>query len=425
MWNTEIKNRYLMIFLIFLTWFLTGFLTFVNLAKNSQSVNLSNIDLWSSILSQNSDLNLTNFNKVYRLIKNNYYSNGEIDNETLVDGAIKWMVESLWDIHSEYFPPKENQAFSETLTWSFEWIWAYVSKVPEWIRIDSIMKGSPAKKFWILPWDIIVKAWDEELKDLDKYEAISKIKWPAGSSILLTIYRSGEKELLEKEVVRTKIDVPTVHSEIKDNIWYISVNIFAQNTALEFKKELDSLTNKKVEGIVIDLRQNWWGYLTQAIIMLSNFIDSGEILVRTRSKSILDGSEVYKSQDLWEDKTTLPIVVLIDESSASASEITAWAIKDYERWIIVWVKSYGKWSVQHPYSIWENRLVKITTSKWFTPKDYNIDWKWINPDIEVKFDIEDAKKWIDNQKEKAFEIMKKLILEKNTSKVIGLYNNDK
>lgn len=425
MWNTEIKNRYLMIFLIFLTWFLTGFLTFVNLAKNSQSVNISNIDLWSSILSQNNDLNLTNLDRVYGLIKKHYYSNWEIKKEELVDGAIKWMVESLGDMHSEYFPPKENKSFSETLSWSFEWIWAYVSKVAEWIRIDSIVKGSPAKKSWIIPWDIIIKAWDIELKNLDKYEAISKIKWPSWTKILLTIYRTWEKELLKKEVTRLKIDLPTVHSEIKDNLWYISVNVFAQNTASEFKKQLDLLNEKKVKWLVIDLRQNWWGYLTQAIFMLSNFIDTGEVLVRTKSKSILDGIEVYKSVDLNWEKNKLPIVVLIDESSASASEITAWAIKDYERWILVWKKSYGKWSVQTPFDVWNDRLVKITTSKWFTPNDYNIDGKWINPDIEVDINIEDLKKWIDNQKEKAFEVLNKLILEKNTLKVIGHYNNNK
>lgn len=427
MWNTEIKNRYLMIFLIFLTWFLTGFLTFVNLPKIYPSINTSNIDLGNGFINSNfnkyEDLDLNNFYEVYNIIKRNYYSNSEVSNEKLVDWAIKWMVEALWDRHSEYFTPKWKKAFSETLSWKFSGIWAYVSKVNEWIRIDSIMKGSPAKAFWILPWDIIIKADWVELKDLEKYDAISKVKWPSWSKVILTIYREWEKDLLEKTVVRSEINVPTVHSEVKDKIWYISVNIFAENTASEFEKELEKVKKANVEGIILDLRQNGWWYLTQAILLLSNFIDKNDILVKTRSKTILNWNEVYKSIDI--NKTDLPLVVLIDESSASASEITAWAIKDHKRWILVGVKSYGKWSVQRPFEIWDKRLVKITTSKWFTPNDYSIDWVWIEPDIEIKLSIDSLKEWIDNQKVKAIEILKTLVKEKDIEKVSGLYNDNK
>jgi len=403
--NKKIKN------ILFLTLLLTFFLLWVflspyisniyvkNILKITKSDVKNNVNYWIV----NNDLDLKKYWEVYNLIKTKYYWVEGIDKNKIIDWSISWMVKALWDKHTEFFTKKETLDFNQVLSWDFEGIWAVVKKIPLWIEIERIIKWSPAKKYGIQEKDIILKANDIELKDLLLYDAVGKIKWPAWTKVSLNIIRKGEKDLLNIDVIRAKIKIPSVQSKIlkKDNIWYIEVNMFWQNTSEDFEKELNKL--KETKWLIIDLRNNWWWYLQSAVNILWNFIWNWKILVTTKYRDSFFNI-AYRSVNSW-IKYNKKIVIIVNGSSASASEITAWALSDYKKAIIVWEKSYWKWSVQQPFDLEDKSMVKITIAKWFTPNGKNIDKEWITPDIEVKFKKEDFEKSYDRQLEESKKIL--------------------
>lgn len=394
------------IFIIFLTSFVLGYFSCF-LFLNKENINLTKEkNSWVFNNNNSSDLDLTYFWETYNYIKENYYSFDGIKKDVIVDGMIKWMVDSLWDKHSEFMTRKERKQFEETLSWDFEWIGAIVEKNELWVAVDMVLSGSPAKKAWILSWDIIVKAGEIELKDKDLYDAIWFIKWPAGSKVKLSIIRQGENDFIEKEVVREKITIPSVDSKYleKEKMGYIIINIFWDNTYEEFKKALQELESKNIEGLILDLRDNGWGYLQSAVEILSLLVEDKEVLVKTKYRDSFLNKNYYSINDgkIFDKK----IVVLVNGNSASASEITAWALKDYGKAIIVGEKTYWKWSVQEPFDVLNGGLLKITIAKWYTPQWISIEEAGITPDIEIKFQKEDYEKKYDRQLEEAKKILK-------------------
>lgn len=394
------------VFIIFLTsFFLWYFLSFLPL--NRGEININKENPWKTFNnSVSSDLDISYFWEVYNFIKENYYSFDWIKKEVLVNGMIKGMVESLGDKHSEFMTKKEKQQFEEVLSWDFEWIGAVVEKNELGVIVDRVLSWSPAKESGILSWDIIVKADGKELKELDLYDAIGFIKWVAGSKVKLTIIRQWENDFIEKEVIRDKIKIPSVDSQYleKEKMGYIIINIFWDNTYTDFKKALEELEAKNIEWLVIDLRDNGGGYLQSAVEILSLFIKDKELLVTTKYRDSFLNKNYYSINDgkIFDKK----IVVLVNGNSASASEITAWALKDYGKAIIVGEKTYWKWSVQEPFDISNGGLLKITIAKWYTPKWISIEESWITPDIEIKFQKEDYEKRHDRQLEEAKKILK-------------------
>lgn len=381
------KNNFSRFFIVFLTSFLLGVIFSFYISKNVDNELLKNNYSWNILVnSTTKDLDLTKFWEVYNLIKINNYNAEWYSKEKLVDSAIKGMVEWLWDKHSEYFDLEETKKFNEVLSWDFEWIWAVIEKNVLWVKIERIIKWSPAKKYWLKSGDVIIKANWTVLEWLSVYDSVEKIKWPAWTKVVLDIIRPGEKNILEIEVIRDKIKIPSVDSEILNwDIAYISINMFWEDTASEFKKALEEVSDSR--WLIIDLRDNWGWYLQSAVEILSNLVEDWKVLVTTKYKNIFSDVSYSSTNDgnIYEWK----IVILINENSASASEITAWALKDYNKAILVWEKSYWKGSVQKPFDLKDNSMLKLTIAKWFTPNDVNIDHEWIIPDIEVSFEKQD------------------------------------
>jgi carboxyl-terminal processing protease len=190
--------------------------------------------------------------------------------------------------------------------------------------------------------------------------------------------------------------------------------MFWEQTAIEFTKALDEVTNSWVDGLIIDVRDNGGGYLQSAVQILSEFMPEKNVLVKTRYKdSFFDQSYFSVNDGEVYDKK---IVILINENSASASEITAWALREYDKAILIGQKTYGKWSVQQPFDMPDGSLLKLTVAKWFTPEGINIDDEWIMPDIEVEYIDEDYENLYDRQLEEAKKLLK-MFIEKET---IGL-----
>ena len=381
-------NNFALFFVIFLTSFLLGVIFSFSvgekinteLLKSTRNVDVMTI-LWES------ELDLKNFWEVYNIIKLNNYDSDQIKNDDLVNWAIKWLVNWLWDKHSEYLTSDETEQFNNVLSWDFEWIGAVVTANPLWVTIDRIIKWSPAKKYGLKSGDIIIKANEIKLEWMWLYDAVEKIKWPAWTEVILDIIRSWEKNILTFDVIRDKIKIPSVDFETFNEwkIAYIAINMFWEETSKEFKKALEE--NIDSEWLIIDLRDNWWGYLQSAVSILSNLIEDDKTIVVTKYRDMLSNISYpsINNGNIYEWK----IVILINENSASASEITAWALKDYQKAILVWKKTYGKWSVQKPFDLNDGSMLKLTIAKWFTPNDINIDKEGILPDIIVDFKKED------------------------------------
>ncbi len=378
-------------FWLFLTSVLTFFLLWIFLAEPITKIYVKKVkesDINVIYSSWEKDLNLEKFWDTYSLLKEKYYSLDWVKKSDLVDWAISWMIDSIWDKHSEFMSSKDAKSFNDSLSWDFEWIWAVVEKNLLWVEIDRILKGSPAKKHWLKKWDIIVKANNTKLEWLSLSDAVDKIKWPAWTSVILKLIRAWEKQLLEKKVIRAKIKIPTVETKTFANnkdIWYISLNMYWENSASEFETALKKFKNKK--GLIIDLRDNWGGFLQASVQILSNFVKKWDSLVEVKWKEILNNVS-YPSINSW-FIYKWKIVVLINWNSASASEIMAWTLRDYKKAILIWTKTYWKWSVQEAISFKDGSQIKFTTAKWFTPNWTNIDENGIKPDIFVDFEKQD------------------------------------
>jgi len=344
------------------------------------------------------------FNDVYDTIKKEHYNRETISDIDLIEWATKWLAEWTWDKFTTYFPPVESKDFQESLDWNFEWIGSYVEMEKPWVlKIVSPIPGSPSEKAGLKWWDTILKVDGKEiLKTTSLKEAISWIKWPKWTAVILSIYRDWK--ILEIKVIRDKIVIKNVeYKKIDNKTFYIKLLIFWDNISGEFKESLEALKKEKwITKVIFDLRNNWGWYLDEVSDMLGYFVPKWK---ETAVVKYLNWNQNYysKGYDLI-DFSKYKIVILQNWGSASASEIFIWTIKDYfPKATIIWEQSYWKGSVQTIKSYKDGSSFKYTVAKWFTGKTQTwIDWIGIPVDIELEFDFERFKKTkIDNQLEKA------------------------
>ena len=315
----------------------------------------------------------------YDKIKDDYYE--EVDEEKLVDGAINGMIKSLDDPYSAYMDKKEASSFHESISSSFEGIGAEIQEQDGQIMVVSPIKGSPAEKAGVKPNDIILSVDGKSVEGLSSSEAVLKIRGEKGTKVDLSISRAGESEPIKLTIKRDTIPIETVYAEmLDDGVAKIQVTSFSEHTVQELKTALEEMSKKDMKGIVLDLRGNPGGLLDQAIEMASLFIPNGEVVLQVEERS--GKKEVYKSENDGELK--IPVVVLIDDGSASASEIVAAAVSESADIPLIGVKSFGKGTVQTAQDFKDGSNFKYTVAKWLTPEGNWIHKKGIKPDITVK-----------------------------------------
>lgn len=315
----------------------------------------------------------------YDKIKDSYYE--EVDEEKLVDGAINGMIKSLDDPYSAYMDKKEASSFQESISSSFEGIGAEIQEQDGQIMVVSPIKGSPAEKAGVKPNDIILSVDGKSVEGLSSSEAVLKIRGEKGTKVDLSISRAGEPEPIELTIKRDTIPIETVYAEmLDDGVAKIQVTSFSEHTVQELKTALEEMSKKDMKGLVLDLRGNPGGLLNQAIEMASLFIPNGEVVLQVEERS--GKKDVYKSENDGELK--IPVVVLIDDGSASASEIVAAAVSESADIPLIGVKSFGKGTVQTVKYFKDGSNFKYTAAKWLTPEGNWIHKKGIKPDINVK-----------------------------------------
>ena len=402
-------NFYKVFILILTSFILWAFLTDY-IAKNSQDITWNIISIPSSSINKSTDFSL--IDTVFSIVKENFYELDTVEQSQLIDGAIRWMIESLWDSNSEFLNPERTERFFRSLSWDLEGIGAVVEKVSEWVKVERLLQWSPALESWVRSGDIILTANGVSLWELDLFDAVEEIRWPAWTQVILEILRVWYEDIQEIEIIRQKIQIPSVEFNIieDNNFWYLILNQFWETSSSEFRIALWEARQSEVEGLIIDLRNNGWGFLESAVEILSEFVPRWEKLVSIRYRdSRLD--TVFRSNNSWEI-FDIPIVILINENSASAAEITAWALREYNKAIIIWKQSFWKGSVQQPYDIWDS-LLKLTVAHWYTPLWVSIELEWIIPDVTIEFTEEDFENNFDRQLEEAKRLLN-IFIEKNT-----------
>lgn len=321
-------------------------------------------------------------------IVHDQYVEQPVDNKVLMQGAIRGMLDALGDEQTFYMEPELYQSESSSLQGQYEGIGAHVDTEGDYLTIISPIEGSPAEKAGLLPGDKIIAIDGEDMTGVTPEEARLKVLGPAGTEVTLTVVREGEPEPLKFVITRAEITIRSAEGKMLENgIGYVDINTFGERTTRELRDALDSVLAQNPRGIIIDLRNNPGGYLTTAVEVTSEFVEDGVVLYEVYGDGRRDTHRVLGNGRA----TDIPLVVLINEGSASASEILAGALQDYERAKLVGVKSYGKGSVQNWVPLSNNQgAARVTIAKWLTPHEQAIDnHVGLTPDVVVEMTQED------------------------------------
>lgn len=326
---------------------------------------------------------LKEISDVMDIIQENFVGDKKIDKTILMQGALKGMIDSLEDPHSNYFSKKGMEDLEGKMKGEYSGVGMIIRKgANEPVTVELLIEGSPAFNAGIRPNDKILYIEDKSTYDIELEEASRLLKGKSGTKVKLKLYREADKKEREITLTRADIKLENVRSKMLDgNVGYIKLTQFAEDVDLEVKRELEKLLSQGMEGLILDLRNNPGGIIGQAIKISSMFIEKG-VIVSERPKK---GKEVfsYREGKYYGD---FPLVILINEGSASASEIVSGAIRDYKRGLLIGEKSFGKGSVQVVLPLPDEDGIKLTIAKYYTPKGENIHGKGINPDIVVEED---------------------------------------
>jgi carboxyl-terminal processing protease len=331
------------------------------------------------------------------------YVDQPLDDELLVRGAIDGMLQALDDPHTSYLDPEQFRQSNMQLDGEYQGIGAWVDTQSEYLTIISPMPGSPAEQAGLKPGDEVLAVDGEDMTGVDASLVIRQVMGPEGTTVVLTIRREGVSEPLEIKVVRSRIAIPSVESEILDGgIAYVQLVQFGDDSADDLRAALETLLDQDPTGLILDLRANGGGFLTSAIEITSEFIPEGVLLYEEYG----DGSRDTHRALNGGIATEIPLVVLINGGSASASEILAGAVQDYGRGLLVGTPSFGKGSVQIVQKLsGEEGAVRVTIARWLTPNERQINGEGLTPDVEVAISEEDIAADRDPQLETAVQLL--------------------
>ena len=334
---------------------------------------------------------------------NNYYL-GEVSKEDLEEGLYRGIVEATGDPYSAYYSVEELEELKESTTGIYYGIGAYIGMDTDtqYCKITGVIPGAPAEAAGLKAEDLIVKVDGQDALGITTTEIVELIKGEEDTDVVLTIYRTGEPDYLEITVTRKRVEAPTVNYEMMDgNIAYIQITQFEEVTSGQFEDKLIQAKEEGMQGLIIDLRGNPGGTLS-SVVKISRMLLPEGLVVYMEDKN---GEREEYSCD-GKHELDVPLVVLVNENSASAAEILAGAVKDYEMGTIVGTKTFGKGIVQKVFGITDGSGVKLTISHYYTPKGNDIHEVGIEPDEEVELDVEAyVKDGSDNQLDRAKEIL--------------------
>ncbi len=346
---------------------------------------------------------LQEFVQTYYDISENYYQ--DLDKEELLDAGIKGMIEYLNDSHSVYMDEVESEAFNEKVEGSYVGIGAEITLKDNQASVSYLFEDSPAMKAGLVVGDVIQQVDGKSVSGLSLSDISGLIKGKANTNVTIQVKRN--EEIKDVVVVREKVELTSVNSHVYERnnkkIGYLDIDIFAANTSKQFKTALENLEKEKIDSLIIDVRDNPGGHLTQVSEMLSLMIEKGKVLYQIETKGIKE-----PTYDWTKEKRTYPVVVLMNHTSASASEILAAAMKEVYGATLVGETTYGKGTVQQAFELKSGATIKYTTQRWLTPNGTCIDEVGVEPDAEVEMAdayYDNPMDDTDNQLQQALELL--------------------
>lgn len=346
---------------------------------------------------------LQEFVQTYYDISENYYQ--DLDQEELLDAGIKGMIEYLNDSHSVYMDEVESEAFNEKVEGSYVGIGAEITLKDNQASVSYLFEDSPAMKAGLVVGDVIQQVDGKSVSGLSLSDISGLIKGKANTNVTIQVKRN--EEIKDVVVVREKVELTSVNSHVYERnnkkIGYLDIDIFAANTSKQFKTALENLEKEKIDSLIIDVRDNPGGHLTQVSEMLSLMIEKGKVLYQIETKGIKE-----PTYDWTKEKRTYPVVVLMNHTSASASEILAVAMKEVYGATLVGETTYGKGTVQQAFELKSGATIKYTTQRWLTPNGTCIDEVGVEPDAEVEMAdayYDNPMDDTDNQLQQALELL--------------------
>jgi len=401
--NLKKLTNYLLIIAISIFIFGIGFKVGEYETKAS-FLNTSSTNYKDALLKLNSNL----IYEVWKDLQAKFIDKKRLDTKKMFYGAIKGMVASLEDPYTFFLTPDENKQSKDDLQGKFEGIGAQLGLKDGKIIIIAPLKNSPAEKAGVLTGDFINKVDGVSTRNWTLTQAVSKIRGPKGSKVVLTLERQGKE--LDKKIVRDQIVVSSVELSYQGKVAILKVNQFGENTNSEWDKAVSEIAKKwqekKIKGMVLDVRDNPGGYLESSVYLASEFLSPGKLVVKQQSTT-------YPSRDYLVERLgkllDIPLVVLINQGSASASEILSGSLRDHKRAKLVGEKTFGKGSVQEALDLSEGAGLHVTVAKWILPNGDWINSKGIEPDIKVENQIKEGNTITpetDNQLQKALELLK-------------------
>ncbi len=405
------KFRLLIILILFISLF---FILGVSYGKSHPNSTLSftSLNIINNTVASTSDpIDMAPFWKVWKTLDEKYIitKNNESSTTTNQDriwGAIQGMTASLGDPYTVFLPPDDNKDFTTNISGNFEGVGMEIGVKDKGLTVIAPLKESPAEKAGIKAGDKIITINDKAASDLSADSAVKLIRGPKNTIVKIGIYREDVDKTFEFNINRAIIDIPTIKTEIKDDVFIISLYNFYAQSQNQFRNALKEFIYSKKQKLILDLRGNPGGYLDAPIDMASWFLPLGKIIVREEfGDNIKENIYRSKGYNIFNDK--LQMIILVDNGSASASEILAGALQYHNIAKLLGTKTYGKGSVQELIKITDNTSLKVTIAKWLTPGGISISEGGLTPDYEIKISENDIKNKIDTQIEKAIEILNK------------------
>jgi carboxyl-terminal processing protease len=330
------------------------------------------------------NLDYSAVDQVYKSLKDNFA--GELELSELINGLKHGLVRATGDPYTEFLDEEEVAAFEEGLTGTFTGIGAELSKEDNFIVVVAPIAGFPAEKAGLRAQDIITRIDDEPAYDLSINEAVRKIRGPKDTTVKLTVVRNGSQEL-NIEITRAEIIIPSVESEILDGqIGYLKISRFGDDTFDLSRRAANEFKSAGVKGIVLDMRNNPGGLLDASVELSSLWLNQNDVVLEERRDDVVVRTYRTNHSPILRG---IPTVVLVNEGSASASEITAGALRDHGLAKVFGAQTFGKGSVQKLIDFRDGTQLKVTVARWFTPKGKNIDQEGVKPDKEVRLTNED------------------------------------
>ncbi|PID70745.1 peptidase S41 [bacterium DOLZORAL124_38_8] len=377
-----------------------------NLGKESVTINklLPETTLPFSLKSKTDpkDVDLSTLWETWNTIDSTYLRQNELDTKKQIYGAIHGLVDSLGDPHTNFLTPEETEEFNSSIDGEFQGIGAEISKKDGKLVIIAPLKNSPAEQAGIKAGDEIITINEELVFDWSLLDAVLKIRGEKGTKVVLGIRRKGEKKPIDITIVRDTVTSPTVTWEMKnDHIVYVEISKFGTDLTKEFRKMLDEALLKSPKGVIIDLRNNGGGLLNTCLEVTSEFLDKA-LIVSTKGGTIgMNEKHFATSGGALLD---IPVIVLVNKGSASASEIFAGAIADNKRGLILGENTFGKGTVQSLIELRDGSSLKVTIAEWLTPNEHSIQDNGIIPHETIEQTIEQMEQDVDPVLDRALKI---------------------